>query len=281
VICMKKLVWMLILLIAVANAATYLNIIEPITARDKIENSTPLNIGVAGPGQTVYIVAERATVGPDDKMHDPGWDKLTIVDAPLGWTTEESPWYETPMKAKIKIAPNATEGLYTFKAVAIDEGNMKGLGNISIGIEVNVSKNVFTIDVTPSEVETGVGEPAVYYVNIDNGGAASDTFSISSSGLAAWRFKEDVLAPHAIDTALPARKTIPYEFVSNEEVDTNVYINVTSLSSDQISVERQVKLRATPSLISDYKATDHGLLIFPIIEGPIYSLMAFLSKLVL
>ncbi len=277
---MKKLLGVLILLIVTANA-TYLNIDEPIESKGMVENSTPLNIGVAGPGQTVYIVAERATVGPDNNMHDPGWDRLRIIDVPPGWATEDSPWYETPMKAKIKIAPNAADGAYTFKAVAEDEGNMKGLGNITIDISLNVSKDVFTIDVTPREVETGVGEPAIYYIDIDNAGAASDTFSITSRGLPAWRFRKDVLAPHAVQVTLPARKTIPYEVVSNEQTDTEIYLNVTSLSSDQISKEFKVRLIARPSLISDYKATAHGLLVFPLIENSIYSLIAFLSKLVL
>lgn len=277
---MKKLVGVLFLLMAVANA-TYLNIDEPIEAKGMVENSTPLNIGIAGPGQTVYIVAERATIGPDDKIHDIGWDKLAITDVPPGWTTEDSPLYENPMKAKIRIASNATDGVYGFKAIAVDEGNLDGLGNLSIDVNVTVSKEVFTIDVTPREVETGVGEPAIYYIDIDNAGAASDTFSITSRGLAAWRFRKDVLAPHAVQVILPARKTVPYEVVSNEETDTEIYLNVTSLSSDQITKELTVKLKAKPSLISDYRATDHGLLVFPLIENPIYSLVAFLSKLIL
>jgi hypothetical protein len=276
---MMKLVGVLILLMAVASA-TYLNIDEPVESKGMIENSTPLNIGVAGPGQTVYIVAERATIGPDNQIHDPGWDRLAITNVPPGWTSEDSPWYETPMKAKIRIAPNATDGVYSFKAVAIDENNMKGLGNLTIDVNITVSKDVFIIDVTPTDVEAGVGEPAIYYIDIENKGAASDTFSITSSGLAAWRFREDVLVPHSIQM-LPAQKTIPYELVSNEETETDIYLNVTSLSSDQISKELRVKLMARPSLVSDYKATDHGLLVFPLIENPIYSLIAFLSKLFL
>lgn len=278
---MKKLVLVLILLMVVANA-TYLNIDEPIKATGLMENETiPLNIGVAGPGQTVYIIAERATTGPDNQMHDPGWDKLSIEGLPAGWTTENSTLYETPMEAKIKIAPNATDGLYTFKAVAEDENNLKGLGNISVSIQLNVSKEVFTIDVTPPDVETGVSEPGIYYIDIDNGGAASDTFRITVSGLPAWTYHEDVLAPHAIDVMFPARTTIPYEVVSNEEMDSDIFINVTSQSSSQITKEFQVRFKATPSLLSDYRATDHGLLVFPLIENPIYSLVAFLSKLIL
>jgi hypothetical protein len=277
---MKKVLGVLILLITVANA-TYLNIDEPIPAKELIENSSPLNIGVAGPGQTVYIVADRSTIGSDGQYHEVGWDRLRIIDVPPGWTTEDSPWYETPMKAKIRIAPDAADGVYAFKAVAEDEGNLDGLGNITIEVNVTVSKNVFTVDIVPDEVESGVGEPAIYYIEIENAGAASDTFSITSTGVPAWRFRKDVLVPHAMDVMLPARKIIPYEVVSNEETASDVYLNITSLSSDQITMGKTVKLRATPSLISDYRATDHGLLVSPLIEYPIYSLVAFLSKLLL
>jgi uncharacterized membrane protein len=277
---MRKLLGVLLLLIVAANA-TYLNIREPVEATGMMENSTPLNIGTAGPGQTIYLVADRATIDASgEKINYMGWDKLMIENLPAGWSAEDSPWYETPMKAKIKIAPNATDGEYNFTAKAVDEGNYDALGNLSITVQVTASKNVFTVDVSPTEVEAGVGQPAIYYIDIDNAGAASDTFSITSIGVPAWRFRKDVLVPHAIKVLQPARKTVPYEVVSNEQSEMDIYLNVTSLSSSQISRELKVRLKATPSLISDYKATDHGLLVFPLIESPIYSLIAFLSKLV-
>jgi hypothetical protein len=277
---MIKLLGVLLLLTVVVGA-TYLNIDEPIQSMGMTENSSPLNIGIAGPGQTVSIIADRETIGPDGNIHNPGWDQLVISGVPPGWSTEASPLYETPMEAKIKIAPNATDGAYTFDATAVEEDNITGLGNLTVQITLNVSKDVFTIDVTPDAVETGVGEPAIYYIDINNAGAASDTFRITSEGLPAWTFKEDVLVPHAIDQYSPAITTIPYEVVSNEEINTPIYLNVTSQSSDQISKKLEVTLTATPSLLSDYRATDHGLLVFPLIENPIYSLIAFLSKLIL
>src|SRR5271157_3710116 len=161
---MIKLLGVLLLLTAVAGA-TYVNIEEPVHSMGMFENSTPLNIGIAGPGQTVSIVADRVTIGPDEKIHDPGWDQLVITDLPPGWSTEASPLYETPMEAKIKIAPNATDGAYTFSATAVNYGNITGLGNLTVQISLNVSKDVFTIDITPDTVETGVGEPAIYYIN--------------------------------------------------------------------------------------------------------------------
>lgn len=269
------------MLMLAANAA-YLNVKEPVEASGIVEGAAPLFIGTAGPGQTVYLVAERATIGVlDDRIHYQGWDKLAIEEVPEGWVVEDSPLYETPMKAKIRIASDTKDGRYTFKAKAIDEGNYDGLGNLTIKVEVAVSKDVFNIDINPYEVETGVGQPAVYYIDIENAGAASDTFSIISRGVPAWKFRKDVLVSHAVEVMLPARKTVAYEVVSNEENEIDIYLNLTSLSSSQISREMRVRLKAKPSLISDYKATGHGLLVFPLIESPIYSLIAFFSKLFL
>ena len=270
-----------VVLLMVAAGATYLNIKEPVPYDGGSENDT-IFIGTAAPGQTVYIVAERTTTdAAGEGINYIGWDKLAIEDVPAGWISEDSLWYETPMKAKMRISPNATEGRYSFKAVAVDEGNYDNLGNLTINVEVAVSKDVFNIDITPYKVETGVGQPAIYYIDIDNAGAASDTFSITSRGVPAWRFRKDVLVPHAINVMEAARKTVAYEVVSDEENEMDIYINVTSLSSSQISREIRVGLKAKPSLLADYKATGHGLLVFPLIESPIYSLIAFFSKLLL
>ncbi|MEM3555397.1 MAG: hypothetical protein QXF56_01625 [Candidatus Micrarchaeia archaeon] len=275
----KELLVILVLMLAVN--ATYLNIREPVISSGMSDGSS-LYIGIAAPGQTVYVVAERATIdAAGESINYMGWDKLAVEGLPPGWVGEDSPWYETPMKAKIRIAPDAADGRYVFKIKAVDEGNYDGLGELTINVSVAVSKEVFNIDVTPLTVETGVGQPGVYYIDIENMGAASDTFRIKSSGVPAWRFSKDVLVPHAVDPSLAAKKTVPYEVVLNEQSEVDVHINVTSLSSEQISREMRVRLIAKPSLISDYRATGHGLLVFPLVESPIYSLMAFFSKLLL
>jgi len=276
---MRKVLVILALMLAVN--ATYLNVNEPVMAKGMNDGGS-LYIGIAAPGQTVYVVAERATIdAAGENINYMGWDKLAVEGLPPGWSGEDSPLYETPMKAKIRIAPNAADGRYVFRVKAVDEGNYDGLGELTINVSVVVSKEVFNIDVTPLTVETGVGQPGVYYIEIENMGAASDTFKIKSSGVPAWRFTKDVFVPHATDPSLPAKKLVPYEVVLNEQSEVDVYLNVTSLSSDQISKEMRVRLIAKPSLISDYRATGHGLLVFPLVESPVYSLIAFFSKLLL
>ena len=186
-----------------------------------------------------------------------------------------SPLQETPMKLKIKIGPNATEGEYNVTLRIVDEGNYDGLGNMTIYAIVNVSKEVFDIDISPTLVQTGVGQPAIYYITIRNTGAASDPFEIrvKEGQLPAWRFRKSVLVNYG------SERVIPYEVVLNEEGEKTFTITVESLSSPQIYKEETLVIESRSSLITDWKATTHGLLIFPVIEETIYSIVGLLSKL--
>lgn len=264
----KQLLPLLIVLIfalGVCAQSTYVNVIDPVEQMGMHEGDT-VSLGGVGPGQTIAIIAERATSGPDGTMHLTGWDRLAIEDLPQGWIAEDSPLYETPMKAKIKVSPDAQDGTYFFKAKAINENNYQGLGNLTFNVKVNVNKEIFILDVFPLEVTTGVGQPALYSIKIDNLGAASDIFTVETSGIPAWKFKKDIFVAHG------SEKTMSYEVVLNEEKKHfNFTINVTSTSSKLISKRMEVGLNAETSLISDYKATANGLLVFPLIEQPIYS----------
>lgn len=271
---MRAMPLLVVLLLALhAGAQTYVNIIDPVEQRGMLEGEN-VSLGSVGPGQTIAIIAERATSGPDGAMHYTGWDQLAIEDLPENWVAENSPLYETPMKAKIKVSSDTQDGIYLFKAKVIDENNYEGLGNLTFNVRVNVNKEVFNLDVSPREVTTGVGQPALYSIKIENTGAASDIFVIKTSGIPAWRFKKEIFVAHG------SARTFGYEVVLNEENELNITINVTSTSSSLISKEVGVRLKAETSLISDYKAIGHGLLIFPLIEQPIYSLIGFLSKLI-
>ena len=200
----------LILALSVSAQSTYVNVIDPVEQRGMNEGDN-ISLGSVGPGQTIAIIAERTTPGPDGTMHKDGWDKLAIEELPDGWVAEDSPLYETPMKAKIKVSSNAQDGVYYFKAKAIDENNYEGLGNLTFNVRVNVNKEVFSFDVSPTEVTTGVGQPALYSIRIDNLGAASDIFVIKTSGIPAWRFRKEVFVAHG------SAKTVGYEVVLNEE----------------------------------------------------------------
>jgi hypothetical protein len=273
---MKKLALLLMLLACIsASFALFATVKEPVSQTLYVRNS--MQLGNAGPGQTIYLVVDRGTDGgncPNDYCTD-GWDTVVATKLPSGWLVEPSPYYENPMKVKIKIAPDAYDGQYNLTLVAVDEGNYNGLGNMTFYAIVNVSRDVFEISVDPTRVETGVGQPALYNIRIRNTGAASDPFEIKAreGDLPAWNFKKSVLVNYG------SERVIPYEVVLDEENVKVFNIEVTSLSSPLINKDMSVVIDSKSSLVTDWKATTHGVLIFPALEQLIYGLVGLLSGL--
>ena len=263
------------LLFAGIAFAVFANVKEPVS--QMLYPGESVRLGNAGPGQVIYLVVERGTDGGDcpDNYCPDGWDTVVATRLPVGWQVDPSPYYEDPMKVKIKIAPDSFDGEYNLTLVAVDEGNYDGLGNMTFHAIVNVSRDVFEISVEPSRVETGVGQPAVYYVKIRNTGVASDPFEIKvrDGDLPAWNFKKTMLVNYG------SERIIPYEVVLDEEDERVFHIEVVSLSSPVIRRDMSVVIDSKSSLVADWKATTHGVLIFPNIMQFIYGLVGLLSQL--
>ena len=268
---MNKSILSILVIVMVTGlaCATSLTVIEPTV--QTVYNDGSVMVGSAGPGQTVYLVAERYS---DDAGTEAVWDSIRGVTVPDGWEIEDSPYYENPMKLKIKIAPNAANGQYNLTLMAEDEGNYHGKGNMTFYAIVTVDQEVISINVRPTGVQTGVGQPATYYVTIENTGVASDVFQIRADGLPAWEYSKIVLVNYQ------SEKTIPYEVVANERLEDHAFtLEVTSMNSPMIHKETGVALDTRNNLISDWKATSHGAIIFPILEQPIYSILGLLGQL--
>ena len=276
----KLLALVAIMLVSVVACADYLNVIEPI--RSTLMSQQTIRVGDAGPGQTFAIVADRASDGGNcvNNYCQYGWDQLvpindTISPIPDGWEVQASQTQETPMRAKIKIGPITPDGQYLIGMKAVDEGNYDGLGNLTFYVNVTVTRDVFTISVDPSSAEAGVGEPAIYNVKITNTGVASDPFEISvkDGTLPAWSYKKSALVDYG------SEKIVPYEVVLNEENTKTFTLVVNSLSSPLIHAEVPLVVNARSSIVNDWKATTHGLTIFPIILEPVYALMGLIGNL--
>jgi len=275
---MGKTLAILALVICLATAAfgVYVNVIEPV--KKTITPQETVRMGTAGPGQTVVLVAERSSDGgncPNNYCSD-GWDAIIPVRVPEGWVVEPSPIHETPMKMKIKVAPDASNGEYNLTLAAVDEGNYDGLGNMTFYAIVTVSRDVIDISVEPTRVETGVGQPAIYYVKIRNTGAASDPFEIRvrEGDIPAWRFRKQVLVNYG------SERVIPFEVVLNEEDERAFNLEVSSLSSPMIKEEKSLVIDSKSNILTDWRATTHGLMLFPIIEEPIYAIVGLIGNLI-
>ena len=274
---MRKLfLVILVSLFAVSAQAAFLNIMSPVQQRMGAYES--VDLGIAGPGQTITLVVGRESDGTTIGYNPQAWDNVTPLDVPPGWEVEGAREY--PMKVKIKIAPDAPNTIYNLTLMAKDEGKADGtgydnIGNLTFFAAVTVSTDVINISVSPSQVMTGVGQPAAYMVAITNRGSASDPFQIRvKDGLSAWRYEKQVLVNYN------STRVVPYEVVLNEIGEKNFTLEVSSLSSPLIKQELPLSVVAEGDVLQDWRATTHGLMLFPILLEPLYAVMGLIGNLV-
>lgn len=258
-------------LLAAHAFAAELNVIRPVDR--VVQDGSEILLGDVGPGQTVFLEA-NALVESGGKFGLGGrWDRLEITDVPEGWNSEDSLLYEQPLKARVKVAPDAADGDYVILARAVDIDGQEELGQVDLRLRVRVTRGVFAMEVEPTRVETGATQPASFTITIRNSGVASDAFEISSDGVPAWNFRKTVFVPYG------TARQVQYEFASSEEGEYAPVIRVRSVSSPLVGGEKKVSLGVSTSLWSDYRATNNGLLLFPVFEQAAYSVMGLISNL--
>jgi len=268
---MRALLIVALALFMVPAYAATLSVLRPVYF--EASDGSELGLGAVGPGQTLSVEAD-ALVTSGGKFGIGGrWDRLEIVEVPMGWSADDSLLYEQPLKARVKVARDAKDGEYMVLVRAVDIEGKEELGEVNLRLRVNVTMDVFGMKVSPARRETGAAQPASYMVTIDNMGVASDAFEISAGGLPVWNFRKTVFVPYG------QSRTVPYEVASGEEGEYDVKIKVKSISSDLLSGEQNVHLGVSTSLWSDYRATNNGLLLFPIFEQAAYSVMGLISNL--
>jgi hypothetical protein len=264
---LNRIVFAAILLLSISQA---INIVSPQTS---INDGDTIDVGTVGPGQTVSILIDpKVTTGG---LHGIGgiFDMATVEDLPRGWTGQDSKLYQNPLMVTVTADPDAAEGNYTYRVKVIDENNGEKLGNITFNVKERITYDVMDFNVTPSYLEVGPGQPARFGITIYNKGSTSDVFQVSSTGAKRWEFKKPVFVP------AESSKTIYYEIVGSEEQTVKAEIDVVSLASPKINASQNVTLFIKSDLLGDYRATNNGVLVFPIFEAPIYSLAGLLSNL--
>ena len=237
-----------------------------------------LDLGVIGPGQTLEIIAERASgvIAKDSQTKGEAlWDKLTVVreTLPLGWKTEDSKLYENPFRAFVTTSPTALDGGYSFQLRAMDQ--YEGVLEKTFNAKVLVSKDLLETSVSPSSLTTGVGLPAVFNVKLKNKSSASDVFQINASGVPGeWKETRRVFVPFHSEVE------VHYEVLANEQGEFKLSIRTVSLSSDLISSKQDVTLVTQSSLVEDLKSLKRGLLLFPTAEQAVYSALGLIAQLI-
>ncbi len=262
-----------ILSMAVAYASsTYLAVQAPLNAT--LYNGGSVYLGKVGPGESFYISAGSATVNASGSYVGPiGWDTLTANNLPAGWSAQASPLYENPMKMKVTVASYTPNGAYSFQIKALNVQNYSRIGNLTATVYMNVTTNVFNLNVNPLRIYAGIGQPTELYVTINNTGISDDPFVISAHSLPAWNITDQVISLHS------RTNTFTYPIFLSEPGAYNFNLTVSSSTSPLIRQSYPITFDVNESLYNDYKAIDQGAVLSPIILEPAYALMSLVSYL--
>ncbi|MFA6489268.1 MAG: hypothetical protein WCT52_01155 [Candidatus Micrarchaeia archaeon] len=269
---MKLLAVLASLFVLFAAPAFAINTIYPVSA--EITQGSQISVGDVGPGQTFAVSVEPMASTGGKYGIGGAYDKLSASKMPYGWASTPSKLYGSPLQADITVPKDASDGEYTVEMSLWDEAGAEGLGeNLTFIAKVKVTKEVMDMKVEPSYISVGAGQPARYTITVVNKGIANDIFTIGSSGVRNWEFRRAVYIQSGTS------KTITYEIAGDDEADYKVNIWARSSSSDAISSNRDVSLRVNTDLFSDYRAVNHGVLLFPTPVAPLYFMAGLLSNL--
>jgi len=147
----------------------------------------------------------------------------------------------------------------------------QGLGSVTFYGTIGVNRAVLATTIPKTAIAIGVGQPARFDIVIENKGSANDVFEISSEGVPTWEFKKNLHVPAG------GRVITFYEFVSKEEKEYAPMITIKSLSSDELKQVYAVSFISRSDVVGDIRAIKNGVLLFPIVLEPLYSLLGILG----
>ncbi len=258
-----------VFLLVATPAAAYVKMFEPYGAQ--LSNGSSVQLGKIGPGQTFYVNISSSTATSTGNNINIGWNELVVKRYPPGWTIENSSLNTKELSVLVKPSPNAPNGTYELTFEAINIGNYSGLGSVMFIGYVNVTPDVFSLNVTPTRFVVSPGVPAKIFIEINNTGVSDNPFDIYMTGLPAWNYSQSVIALH--HTSGEFTYTI-YEYTPG------VYrtkLHVSSLSSPLVSKDINITVIEKTGLVNDYSAIGQGSISFPIIYEPAYALMYLIS----
>jgi hypothetical protein len=234
-----------------------------------------IDYGMVGPGQTFSIHIYPIVTAPKTEDYLGRWDFASASNLPPGWSFRPSGLYGNPLELDVTVNPLAEDGDYNFTVNVDDEDNADKIGGrFSFAVIVHVRTDVMKASISPSYQEVGAGQPARFKISITNTGTAPDTFRISAQGVKGWSY-------HVAEYVAPgSTKSFNYEVVGKEESYYPLSISVSSLSSPKIHFEQPVALQVRTHLGADYRATSHGVLLYPPTMLPIYSVAGILGLII-
>ncbi len=261
----------ILLLLNSVNAAPYLKILSP--TNGTLLNNGNIYLGKVAPGESFYILASPTTPNYNGTLINIGWDRLTYVTLPTGWSAQPSLLYENPMEMKITVLPTAQSGIYSMVLRAVNIGNYSKLGNLTFTAYVNVTPTVFNISVGPKKIYAGLNKPVNVHVTINNTGVSDGQFAITASGLPAWNSTENIIVLHS------RQNNYIYPVFVSEPGTYKFNVSVGSTTSPLVGKTFEVTLIANASLENDYVALGQGVNLAPIVFEPAYAVLQFINDI--
>jgi hypothetical protein len=230
--------------------------------------------GEIGPGQTFTIKIEP--ILKDEKGEFKGqWDKAVVINLPEGWKAKESKLYANPLVIEVTSPPNTPDGEYELEIKVIDEKDQEKIGGEFVfGLKVKVNHEIIDVKIEPNQRVVGIEQPAKFNIKIINQGNAKDVFKIKVSGVKEYETEKYVYIP------AKEEREVQYEVVLKTISDYELKVNVQSISSEKIQKELPIKIKLTADLLTDYKAINNGILLFPSLEIFIYSIAGLVGALI-
>ena len=259
------------LLLSMIHAETYLQIQNPINIT--LHNNGSVYLGKVGPGESFSLIANSSTTNSSDYLVNIGWDTLVPIKLPNGWYAQASPLYENPMKIRITVSKNTTNGRYPIILRAVNVGNYSKLGNLTFTVYVNVTTNVFNLNISSQKIYSGVNQPVTLYISINNTGISDDPFLISAIGLPAWNVTDSVISLHG------KKSIFNYPVFLGQPGLYHFNLTVFSSSSNLIHKSYPITFQVNTTLYNDYSAVGSGVVLSPVIFEPSYAFMSLLQEL--
>jgi len=267
-----SLICVVLAFIAVTSSGAYVKVIEPYNAT--LYSNGSVYLGDVGPGQTFYITIIASSTNSKGQLINYGWNSFTATNLPEGWIVQNSSFNTQTLSVNIRPAANASNGRYSFNLTAVNTGNYSGLGSVGFTAYVNVTPNVFKLNLSPTNVSAGIGKPTNIYITINNTGVSDSPFVVTVVGLPGWNVEPlQVIALHS------TTKSILFPLYENTPGVYTAAFHVESLESPRVYKSTNVTLVVKPSLYNDYLAIGQGAPIFPIIYEPAYAIEYLIGRL--
>ena len=259
---MKAILVMAILPLIFAN---YIVIVSPV--EQVVQDNSKVFLGSAAPGESIYIEAYSKT-SFNNTVYPIGWSQMNATALPEGWESTPTKLYENPiMKLQIKIPTNAKLGMNALKIFAYNAYNKQ---NITFFAFINVTNDIFEAKVQ-NYSSSGVMQPLQYSIEIRNKGISDDPFLVGCS-LPIGCSSIPVVVLHN------TTRKITYELLLPDAKRYNFNISISLLYNPELVKNFGVVGDVKQEIKYDFIATSQGALISPIIESPIYNLLALIFK---